>query len=112
VAIVHAFRIKIPGLYIYFNVPSYAYQDKIISSFAFSWSVFYISAALKPSEYMLKAILISGGVAIGMLVFINLSTNFAAISESLNPRIYHLETGLLFVYWLWLIRCYHIFKNQ
>ncbi|RKZ07276.1 hypothetical protein DRQ25_11960 [Candidatus Fermentibacteria bacterium] len=110
-AIAHAIGFKIPGLFIYFNVPSYAYQDRIISFLAFSWSVFYFMAFKEPNKQFLKSILIVGAVAIAMLTFINLNTDFVSFSGKINPSIFHIQTGLLLIYWIWLIFCYNKLKK-
>jgi len=110
-AIAHAIELKIPGLFIYFNVPSYAYQNKIISFLAFSWAVLYFMAFKEPSKQIIKSILIVGAAAIAMLTFINITTDFISFSDKINPVIFHIQTGLLLIYWLWLMRCHNKLKN-
>jgi len=112
IAIVHAVGLKIPGLFIYFNVPSHTYQNQIISFLAFGWAAFLFTVASHPTKRSIKTILLIGGVAIGMLTFINLKTNFSALSETINPILFHGETGILFVYWLWLILSYIKIRNH
>ena len=109
-AIAHAIGFKIPGLFIYFNVPSYVYQDKTIFFLAFSWAIFYFMAFRDPNTQIVKSILIVGAAAILMLTFINLSTDFLSFSEKINPILFHLQTGLLFIYWVWLMYCYNKLK--
>ena len=41
--LVHLFEIKVPGLYLYPSLPSYTYQDTIISLLAFGWSLFLLA---------------------------------------------------------------------
>jgi hypothetical protein len=106
IAVTHAIDFKIPGLFIYYNVPAHAYQNKIISLFAFGWSAFFYTTASHLTEKSIKTILIIGAVAIGMLTFVNINTNFSNYSETINPMIFHIETGVLFIYWLWLFLCY------
>lgn len=105
VSIVHFLSIKVPFLFIYFNVPSYAYQDRIISFFSFGWSVFLFIAARKPSEQMplVSGIIFSGVVAIVALSIINSQTNFHALDPSISPGIFWLESGLLLAYLLLII---------
>ena len=90
VSIAHFFSLKLPGLFIYFNVPSTAYQDRIISLLTFGWSVFFFSGA---------------GAIIG-LCLINMLTDFNSFSTDINTSIFWLETALLFLYWLSLVFFY------
>ena len=108
----HAIGFKIPGLFIYFNVPSYAYQDNVISFFAFSWAVFYFLAYQDPNKKILKSILIIGASAIIMLTFINVNTDFMYFTKGINPILFHIQTALLLIYWVWLMRCYVKLKNK
>jgi hypothetical protein len=61
VAIAHMLRIKVPLLFIYFDLPSYGYQDRIISFFSFGWSMFMFVASLDPvkNRESVKAIIIA-----------------------------------------------------
>ena len=111
-AIAHAIGLKMPGLFMYFNVPSYAYQDKIISLFAFGWAAFFFSVAANPSKNLIKSIILIGAVALIMLTFINISTDFSSLSEKINPNLFHIETGILFLYWIWLLLCYNKSKQN
>ncbi len=106
-AIAHAIGLKIPGLFIYFNVPSYGYQDKIISLLAFGWATFFFAAAVNQSKILIKSIILIGAIALCMLTFINISTDFASLSEKINPDLFHIETGILFLYWIWLLLSYN-----
>ncbi len=106
-AIAHISGKKIPGLFIYFNVPSYPYQDKIISALSFGWSIFFFSAFLSLSKTIIKSILSAGAVAIIMLCFINCSTDFKSLSVNINVNSFYIETALLFIYWLWLLIWYN-----
>jgi hypothetical protein len=101
-SLAHAADLKIPGLFIYFNVPSYAYQDKIISLLAFGWAAFFFAAASDPSKKLVGPILLSGAAAIIMLAYINFTTDFAVLSVAVHPGWFHLQVIVLFVYWLLL----------
>ena len=108
VSVVHMLGIKVPVLFIYFNVPSYAYQDRIISFLAFGWSVFLFTAFTDPQKNvaLVKAILVAGaGALIGVSV-INAATDFQSLDPAINPVIFWLEAAGLFVYWLWLVVFY------
>jgi len=105
VSVVHMLGFKVPVLFIYFNVPSYAYQDRIISFLAFGWSVFLFTAFTDPQKNsaLVKAILVAGaGALIGVSV-INATTDFQSLDPAINPTIFWLEAAGLFVYWLVLV---------
>lgn len=111
-AIAHAIGLKIPGLFIYFNVPSYAYQDKIISLLTFGWSIFFFTAARNPSKELLKSIILIGAFALIMLTFININTDFPSFSEKIKSNLFHIESGILFLYWGWLLFWYNKLKQN
>ena len=107
VALAHFFGQKIPGLFIYFNVPSYPYQDKIISALSFGWAVFFFAVSSTLSKKLIKSLLFAGALVLIMLTLINLTTDFKSLSPNINVNLFHLETGLLFLYWLWLLVWYN-----
>ena len=53
IALAHAVGLKIPGLFIYFNVPSHLYQDHIIAFLAFGWATLFYVAADDPVAHLL-----------------------------------------------------------
>ena len=62
VAIAHISGIKVPGLYIYFDIPSYNYQDRIIALLSFGWCMFLYSGfrltgagLIRPVRYIIFA---------------------------------------------------------
>jgi hypothetical protein len=105
VSVVHMLGFKIPVLFIYFNVTSYAYQDRIISFLAFGWAVFLFTAFTDPQKNsaLVKAILVAGaGTLIGVSI-INSATDFQALDPVINVTVFWLEAAGLFVYWLLLV---------
>jgi hypothetical protein len=100
VSAAHMMRIKVPLLFVYYNVPSYDYQDRIISFLSFGWSLFLFIAARDPEENrtLVKAILVAGIAAIFGLHMINADIDFHALSPSANPSIFRWETFGLSVY--------------
>jgi len=100
----HFMEWKIPGLYVYFNVPSLAYQDKIISLLAFGWAGFFYASFLSPTKNLIKSILFIGALAIILLTVINVTTDFKSLGRAIDPRWFHLETAVLFLYWLSLVK--------
>ena len=111
-SIAHAIGLKIPGLFIYFNVPSQTYQDKIISLLAFGWAIFFFVATSTMSRKLIKSIIVCGAVALAMLTFINLTTDFKSLHEKIDPKLFHVETIILGVYWLSLMILYNKIKEN
>jgi hypothetical protein len=105
VSVVHLLRIKVPGLFIYFDVPSYDYQDRIISFLALGWAAWLFASAVDPSRFrtMIKAVLAAGGFGVAALGLINATTDFAAVSPDAPIGAYWVENAVLFLYWLWLV---------
>ncbi len=113
VATFHMVGIKIPPFFIYYNVPSYTYQDRIISFLSFGWSIFLFVAFLNPllNKMLIQAILVAGLSAVIGLEIINMYTDFESISNAINPTIFSLETLGLAVYLILLTIFYNKFKN-
>ena len=114
VSVAHLIGLKVPILFIYYNVPSYAYQDKIISFLAFGWSVFIFSAFLNPikNSLLIRAILIAGAGAIIGLEFINTYTDFESFNNGNNRNIFRLETLGLATYITLLVIFYNKSKDK
>ena len=114
IAAAHMLGTKVPLLFVYFNVPSYGYQDKIISFLSFVWSVFFFAASLDPTNnrYAVKAILIAGIGAISGLHVINMSTDFHALSPHINPALFQIETFGLSAYVAALIFFYFLSTRE
>ena len=108
IAIAHSIGLKIPGLFIYFNVPSHPYQDQIIGFLAFGWAMFFYVAAVDPVNAPLpvKAILLSSAVAICGLSGINALSDFASLAAGINVFVFWLQTILLLAYVSWLFIFY------
>lgn len=108
IALAHTIGLKIPGLFIYFNVPSHPYQDHIIAFLAFGWSSFFYVASVDPVNHSLpvKAIMLSSAVAICGLSGINTFSDFASLSPSINVKPFWVQTVLLLGYLIWLIVFY------
>ena len=108
IALAHTIGLKIPGLFIYFNVPSHAYQDHIIAFLAFGWATFFYVASDDPVAHPLpvKAILISGTVAILGLSGINALSGFDSFSPSISVWPFWAQTVFLLGYIVWLFVFY------
>lgn len=100
ISVAHLLSLKIPGLFVYFNVPSYAYQDKIISFLAFGWAVSLFVAFMNPiaNKSIIKSFIIAGLGAIIGLSTINLSADFNELTKNINRNIFWAETIILSIY--------------
>ena len=108
VAIVHQIGIKIPLLFIYFDVFSFEYQDRIISFLAFGWAVFFFSAykiSIKNIE-IVKYLISAGTVGVLGLTLNNLRTDFSKISSKSNIWFHWVGTFALLIYLVSLIVFY------
>jgi hypothetical protein len=114
IAIVHMLRIKIPLLFVYYDVPSYGYQDRIISFLSFGWAVFLFTASLDPTKNRdaVKAILIAGFVAVFGLNVINHITDFHALSPDIHPAVFRKEVFVLSAYEAALIMFYFLARTE
>lgn len=108
VSVAHLSGLKIPGLYIYFEIPSYSYQDNIVALLALGWAIFFFTAFTDPLKNvtLVKAILVAGAAAIIILCMINIRTNFLVLNNFVNIKIIWLEIIILFIYWLLLVVFY------
>lgn len=114
ISVVHMLGTKVPLLFIYYNVPSYGYQDRIISFLSFGWSVFLFAASRDPlkNRGAVKAILIAGLGAIFGLTVINNVTDFHALSPEIDPSAFQMETLVLSAYVASLIFYYFLATRQ
>jgi len=105
VALAHLGQVKIPGLYLYYDLPSLGYQDSLIAILAFGWSAFFFTAFTAPERNrgLIAAILLSGALAILGLCSINARPELHPAGGETSRSIYWLETAVLFLYWLWLL---------
>ena len=99
VAVAHLTAWKVPGLFIYFDVPSLPYQDQIIGVLALGWSVFFTAASRDPdhNRLLVDAALLAGALAILGLVSIQLRMVGGA-----TAWVYWVEIGALAGYWMLL----------
>ena len=103
VAIVHSLGIKIPGFYVYFNVPSYAYQDRIIAFLTFGWAGLFFLAARKMDPDLIKLILVIGLVAVIALTVNTIITDFEQLDASISGADFKWIVGGLVFYWSGLV---------
>ena len=82
VTVAHWAGVKVPGLFVYYSIPSYAYQDKGIGILSFGWAMFLLAAS---RNFGVMPFLLTAGV-VGILGFsvINLSAEVAALAAPGN----------------------------
>lgn len=96
-AIAHFFGIKLPILFVYYDTPFYAYQDKIIS-FAVCAYVGLFYSASKHRDVALTAIVVLALTVIGLSA-VNVSSALASVlSAGQSTMPYWLQTGAIAVY--------------
>lgn len=104
IALAHITGIKIPLLFVYFNVPSNVYQDNIISFLAFGWAVFFFTTARDPVANIefIRAILIAAAGAVAGLSYINITTDFTTLAPGIVQWPFWAQTALLLGIAMWL----------
>ena len=113
ITIAHLFGFKIPILFIYFNVPSYIYQDNIIAFLSFGFGMFLYAGYknVKRNEILItKYIIIAGlGIVLG-LININAFSDFNSFENefSVTIKVSHFwsETIIVLIYVGWLTILY------
>ncbi len=104
-AIAHFFGIKIPVLFVYYDTPFYAYQDKIIAFAVVSYiGLFY--AASRDIKVVPIALTVLGITVLG-LVSVNLSDALASVmSKDQSTWPYWIQTGMIAAIWMFLTTLY------
>jgi hypothetical protein len=103
VAAAHLAGLKIPGLFIYFDLASDRYQDLLISLLSFGWAVFFCLGYILIGKGLTKYIffhILAGAYGIFALSLINLS------NRSGNQSAHWLADIIAFVYLLLLTTAY------
>jgi len=104
-AIAHYFGIKLPILFVYWDTPFYAYQDKIISFAVISYVGLFYTAS-RQIEAVPVALAVLGVTVLG-LVSVNLSEALAEVLAEGQPTWpYWVQTGLIAGYWAVLVALY------
>jgi len=113
ITLAHIFGFKIPFLFIYYNVPSYIYQDMIIAFLSFGFGMFLYAgySNVKHNQILIvKYIIIAGVGAILGLININAFTDFSFFENefSLSIKVLHFWGETLFIigYVVWVFILY------
>lgn len=100
-AVAHFFGLKYPLLFVYYDVPFHAYQDKIISFAVVAYVCLFATAARHPVA--VPAALVALGVTVAGLAAVNCSEALATVLAGRSTRAYWLQTGLIAAYFFWLL---------
>ena len=100
VALAHLLGKKIPGLFIYYNVPSTRYQDQIISFLAFGWACFFF--AVSNNLKMIWYLLVAGIVAVAAIANINITNDFRQLA-GVGKTAFWLQAAVLTIYAISLV---------
>ena len=104
-AIAHYFGIKVPILFVYYDTPFYAYQDKIISFSVCAYIALFYSASQHRSV-ALNAIIVLAITVLG-LSSVNVSEALASVlREGQSTMPYWLQTGAIAFYLVVLLVLY------
>ena len=104
-AVAHYFGIKVPVLFVYYDTPFYAYQDKIIAFAVCAYIALFYSAS-KHRQMVPSAIIVLAITVLG-LSSINLSGALAGVlHEGQSTLPYWLQTGAIAFYLLVLMVLY------
>ncbi len=96
-ALAHYFSIKVPLLFVYYDTPFYAYQDKIISFAVCAYIALFYSASQHRSV-ALNAIIVLAVTVLG-LSSVNSSGALASVlQEGQSTILYWLQTGAIAFY--------------
>ncbi len=94
VALLHFIGFKVPMFFVYYDVDSTIYQDRIISVLSFMFATFLFAGYKIKETDILKYILFAGAVGVFGLAMNNFLTRISFRSNT----IYWIEIGLLGLY--------------
>ena len=92
-SVAHFTGFKVPLLFIYYDVPSEVYQDKIISFCAFAYAMFAM-AALRTRAAIIPFIVAMVGVVVG-LSLVNFSPSLRDVIGDASTAMYWVQTGMI-----------------
>ena len=104
-AVAHFFSFKVPLLFVYYNTPFYAYQDKIISFSICAYVALFYSAS-QHRVVALNAIIVLAITVLG-LSFVNISKALTSVLQEGQSTIpYWLQTIAIAFYLVMLLFLY------
>jgi len=103
-AIAHFFGLKYPVLFVYYDVPFYAYQDKIISFAVVAYICLFVNAARHAEA--VPAALVALGVTVFGLGAVNVSDALQSVLVDKGTGLYWVQTVAIAAYEVWLVVLY------
>jgi len=103
-AVAHFFGLKYPLLFVYYDVPFYAYQDKIISFAVVAYICLFANAASNRSA--VPAAIVALGVTVLGLSAVNASDALGSVLDGRSTLAYWVQTGLIAAYFVLLLGLY------
>ncbi|MEC7742247.1 MAG: hypothetical protein VYE13_07225 [Pseudomonadota bacterium] len=92
-AIAHFFGIKVPVLFVYYDTPFYAYQDKIISFAVVAYIALFYSAARV--REVVPAALVTLWLTAAGLAHVNLSDALSGLAGEKSMTAYWAQTAMI-----------------
>jgi hypothetical protein len=105
-AVAHFWGLKYPLLFVYYDVPFYAYQDKIIAFAVVAYVCLFANAAMHRTG--VPAAVVALGVTVLGLSAVNLSDALAEVLDGRSARAYWIQTALLAGYLVVLLGLYGV----
>jgi hypothetical protein len=103
-AVAHFFGLKYPLLFVYYDVPFHAYQDKIISFAVVAYICLFANAATH--RIAVPAALVALGITVLGLSAVNISDALGAVLGGRSTVAYWLQTALIAAYFMLLVGLY------
>jgi hypothetical protein len=103
-AVAHFFSFKYPVLFVYYDVPFHAYQDKIIAFAVVTYICLFVTAARH--AVAVPAALVALGVTVLGLGAVNLSEALQSVLSGKGTAMYWAQTAAIAAYEVWLIVLY------
>lgn len=100
-AVAHFFGMKYPLLFVYYDVPFHAYQDKIISFAVVAYVCLFANAAMHSSG--VPAAIVALGLTVAGLSAVNVSDALHAVLDGRPTLVYWMQTGLIALYFALLL---------
>lgn len=104
-AVAHYFGIRLPLLFVYYDTPFHAYQDRIIAFAVLAYAALFYAASRH--RVVVPAALFALGVTVLGLASVNLSDALTSVlADGQTTTAYWIQTGLIAAYFLLLLVLY------
>ncbi len=109
-SIAHFFGIKLPILFVYYDIPFHAYQDKIISFCVVTYAILFYGAY--QNRVLAPYAILSMFTTVLGLSLINLSGALKSVLGEGGTMMYWLQTGMIASILVWLAVFYKRAKKS